>query len=36
MSIVERKALKRMIAFVSGPKGILSKSFDKKSGIIIF
>jgi uncharacterized protein involved in exopolysaccharide biosynthesis len=34
MSIVERKALKRMIAFVSGPKGILSKSFDKKSGII--
>jgi uncharacterized protein involved in exopolysaccharide biosynthesis len=34
MSIAERKALKRMIAFVSGPKGLLQKSFDKKSGII--
>jgi uncharacterized protein involved in exopolysaccharide biosynthesis len=34
MSIVERKALKRMIAFVTGPKGILQKNFDKKSGII--
>ncbi len=34
MSVVERKALKRMIAFVTGPKGILQKSFDKKSGII--
>lgn len=34
MSIVERKVLKIMIALVSGPKGLLQKSFDKKSGII--
>ena len=34
MNVVERKALKRMIALVSGPKGILQKNFDKKSGII--
>ena len=37
MSIVERKALKRMISYLLGnekTKGIISKSFDKKSGII--
>jgi uncharacterized protein involved in exopolysaccharide biosynthesis len=34
MNLIERKALKRMIAFVTGSKGILQKSFDKKSGII--
>jgi uncharacterized protein involved in exopolysaccharide biosynthesis len=37
MSIVERKALKRMIAYLLGKektKGIISKSFDKKSGVI--
>ena len=34
MSLVERKALKRMIAFMVGKKGIVVKSFDKKSGVI--
>ena len=34
MSIAERKVLKIMIALVSGPKGLVQKSFDKKSAII--
>ena len=34
MSLVQRKALKRMITYLVGKKGIISKSFDKKSGII--
>jgi uncharacterized protein involved in exopolysaccharide biosynthesis len=37
MNLVERKALKRMIAYLLGnekTKGIISKSFDKKSGVI--
>jgi uncharacterized protein involved in exopolysaccharide biosynthesis len=34
MSLVQRKALKRMITYLVGKKGIISKGFDKKSGII--
>jgi hypothetical protein len=37
MSLLERKALKRMIVYLLGngkTKGIISKSFDKKSGVI--
>ena len=34
MSLLERKTLKRMIALLVGPKGMVLKSIDKKTGII--
>ena len=34
LSLSQRKAIKVLTLFVAGKKGILSKSFDKKSGII--
>ena len=34
LSYAQRKAIKNLIGFVAGKEGILSKSFDKKSGVI--
>ncbi len=34
LGYAQRKAIKNLIEFVAGKKGILSKSFDKKSGVI--
>jgi uncharacterized protein involved in exopolysaccharide biosynthesis len=34
LNFAQRKAIKGISAMLSGPKGMLSKSFDKKSGII--
>ena len=34
LSLSQRKAIKVLTVFIAGKKGILSKSFDKKSGII--